>query len=116
MRHKVQGRKFGRRADQRNAMMSNLVRSLIINEKIETTLAKAKEMRSYTEKLITHAKKGTLNNRRQTLKFITDKGVIKKLFTDISEKYKERPGGYTRVTKIGFRRGDAAEMAIIELV
>lgn len=116
MRHRVNRRHLGRTATHKKALMSNLVRALILNEKIETTLPKAKEMRGFAERMITFAKTGTLSGRREALRFITDKDAIKKLFDDIAPKYRDRKGGYTRIVKAGFRRGDAAEMAIIELV
>ena len=109
-------RKFSRPTDQRVAMLKNLTTSLLENGKIETTVAKAKEVRSTAEKMITLGKETTLHSRRNALTFITKEDVVKKLFDEIAPKYADRQGGYTRIIKIGPRRGDAAEMAIIELV
>lgn len=109
-------RKLGRPTDQRIAMLRNLVTSLLANGKIVTTLARAKEVRSIADKMITLGKTNTLHSRRQALSYITDKEVVYKLFEEIAPKYAERQGGYTRVIKAGPRRGDAAETAIIELV
>ena len=109
-------RKFSRPTDQRIAMLKNLTTSLLENGRIETTVAKAKEVRSTAEKMITLGKKNTLHSRRNALTFITKEDVVKKLFDEIAPKYADRNGGYTRIVKIGSRRGDAAEMAVIELV
>ena len=115
-RHGYQGRKLHRERDQREALIKGLADSLVKYESIETTLPKAKEVVPYIEKLITKAKKGDLHNRRQVLQVITDKSVVHTLFTEIGPRYENRPGGYTRITKIGNRRGDNAPMAVIELV
>ena len=109
-------RKFSRPTDQRIAMLKNLTTSLLENGRIETTVAKAKEVRSTAEKMITLGKQNTLHARRNALTYITKEDVVKKLFDEIAPKYADRQGGYTRIVKIGPRRGDAAEMAIIELV
>ena len=109
-------RKLGRTSDQRKAMLRAMVTFLLENGKIETTVTRAKEVRSMTEKMITIGKDNTLHNYRQALKYITKEAVAKKLFDEIAPKYAETKGGYTRMTKIGARRGDAAEMCIIELV
>lgn len=109
-------RKFSRPTDQRIAMLKNLTTSLLENGRIETTVAKAKEVRSTAEKMITLGKTNTLHSRRNALTFITKEDVVKKLFDEIAPKYADRNGGYTRIVKIGSRRGDAAEMAVIELV
>jgi len=109
-------RKLGKATDNRMAMLRNLVTSLLENGRIETTLAKAKEVRSLAEKMITLGKDNTLHSRRQALAFITKEDVVTKVFAEIAPKYAERNGGYTRILKTGPRRGDAAEMAIIELV
>ena len=109
-------RKFSRPTDQRIAMLKNLTTSLLENGRIETTVAKAKEVRSTAEKMITLGKTNTLHSRRNALTFITKEDVVKKLFDEIAPKYADRNGGYTRIVKIGPRRGDAAEMAVIELV
>lgn len=109
-------RKLGRPTDQRIAMLRNLTTSLLENGKIETTVTRAKEVRSTAEKMITLGKTNTLHSRRQAISYITKEDVVKKLFDEIAPKYAERNGGYTRIIKIGPRRGDAAEMCIIELV
>ena len=109
-------RKLGRTTDARMAMLRAMVTYLLENGKIETTLMRAKEVRPLTEKMITLGKTNTLHNKRQALAFITQEDVVKKLFDEISPKYAERNGGYCRITKLGPRRGDCAEMAIIELI
>lgn len=114
--HRVSGRKLSRYKDQRKALLRGLVRDLIIHERITTTLPKAKETRVVAEKLITHGKKGTLHHRRLALAQIPHKRVVAKVFDEVAGRYAERPGGYTRITKLGPRQGDAAEMAVIELV
>ena len=109
-------RKLGRPSDHRRAMMRAMVTFLLEKGKIETTVTRAKEVRSMTEKMITMAKTNSLHSKRQVLAFVTKEDVVKKLFDEVAPKYKERNGGYTRITRLGPRRGDAAEMAIIELV
>ena len=109
-------RKLGRPTAHRNAMLRGMVTLLLANGQVETTLTRAKEVRSMAEKMITLGKKNTLASRRQALAFITKEEVVVKLFNEIAPSYADRNGGYTRVLKIGPRRGDAAEMAIIELV
>ena len=109
-------RKFNMPTDQRKAMLRNLVTSFLENGRIETTLTRAKEVRSLAEKMITLGKTNTLASRRQALAFITKEDVVTKLFNEIAPAYAERNGGYTRILRKGPRRGDAAEMAIIELV
>lgn len=109
-------RKLGRPTDHRKAMLRGMVTYLLENGKIETTVTRAKEVRSMAEKMITLAKEDTLNNKRAALAYITKEDVVKKLFNEIGPKYQSVPGGYTRITKTGPRRGDAAEMCIIELV
>ena len=109
-------RKLGRPTDQRIAMLRNLTTSLLENGKIETTDTRANEVRSTAEKMITLGKTNTLHTRRQAMSYITKEDVVKKLFDEIAPKYADRNGGYTRIIKIGPRRGDAAEMCIIELV
>ncbi len=109
-------RKLNLPTDQRMALLRNLVTSLLENGRIETTVTRAKETRSLAEKMITLGKTNTLHSRRQALAFITKEDVVKKLFDEIAPKYAERNGGYTRVIKTGPRRGDAAPMAIVELV
>lgn len=109
-------RKLGRDTDHRTAMLRAMVTFLLENGKIETTVTRAKEVRSLTEKMITIAKENNLHNQRLVMAFVTKEGVTHKLFTEIAPKYADRKGGYTRITKLGPRRGDAAEMAIIELL
>ncbi len=109
-------RKLGRETAHRTAMLRALVTFLLENGKIETTVSRAKEVSSLTEKFITLAKVENLSNKRAALAFITKEDVVNKLFTEIAPKYSDRNGGYTRITKIGPRRGDAAEMAVIELI
>ncbi|MDD3193387.1 MAG: 50S ribosomal protein L17 [Oscillospiraceae bacterium] len=109
-------RKLGRTTDHRKAMLRAMVTYLLENGKIETTVTRAKEVRSMAEKIITIGKNDSLHSKRQVYSFITKETVAKKVFDEVSPKYKERNGGYTRIIKIGPRRGDAAEMAIIELV
>lgn len=109
-------RKLGRTTDHRMAMLKNMVTFLLENGKMETTVTRAKEVRALTEKYITLAKENTLANKRQAMAFITKESVVKKLFDEIAPAYMERNGGYVRIIKTEARRGDAAEMAIIELV
>lgn len=116
MRHLKSGRKLNRTASHRKAMLSNLAVSLLDKERVITTVAKAKEVRGVVERLITYGKKGTLHAIRLAAKRINNKNVLKKLFEDIAPGYKDREGGYTRVVKLKNRKGDNAEMAIIELV
>ena len=116
MRHGNAHRKLGRTSSHRNAMFRNQLASLIASERIVTTLPKAKELRPIAEKLITLAKNDTVHARRQAAQQVPDDGLIKKLFTVIGPRFSTRPGGYTRIMKLGARRGDAAEMAILELV
>ncbi len=116
MRHKVAGRKLGRNTGHRRAMYRNLVTDLLDYEKITTTDAKAKEVRGLAEKMITLGKKGGLHSRRQALSFIIDKKVAEKVFTELAPRYAERPGGYTRIIKLGPRLGDGAAMIQLELV
>ncbi len=112
----AQYRKLGRESAHRNLMLRNLVTSLFKSGKIITTEAKAKETRRLAEKMITLAKRGDLHARRQALAFITDETVVKNLFEDVAPKYQDKNGGYTRIMKLGPRRGDAAETVILELV
>jgi large subunit ribosomal protein L17 len=116
MRHRVKGRKLGRTASHRKATLIALATALLKHKRIKTTLAKAKETRGIVEKLITKARKGDLHSQKQVMNVIKDKEVVKELFAEIIPKVGERPGGYTRVIKLGNRLGDAASMAIIELV
>jgi large subunit ribosomal protein L17 len=116
MRHNVKGRKLGRTASHRKATINSLITSLLKHKRIRTTLAKAKETRVHSEKLITTARKNNLHSHRQVMDVIKDKEVVKELFSEIIPKIGDRPGGYTRVVKLGYRSGDAAQMAVIELV
>ena len=109
-------RKLGRASDHRKAMLRAMVTFLLENGKIETTVTRAKEVRAMAEKLITLGKENTLHAKRQALAYVTIETVVKKLFDEIAPRYADKNGGYTRIIKIGPRRGDAAEMAIIELV
>lgn len=116
MRHRYKGRQFSRTSSHRKAMFSNMTCSLIEHELIKTTLAKAKELRSYIEPLITVSKSDSVASRRHVFDRLRSKEAVGKLFTNLGPRYKERPGGYVRVLKCGFRAGDNAPMAIIELV
>lgn len=116
MRHQITGRKLGRTTAHRLALYRNLVTDLLKYEKIVTTEAKAKEVRGLAEKMITLGKEGTLSSRRRALTFVTDKKVVEKLFDTLATRYMERPGGYTRLFKLGPRVGDGAPMAKLELV
>ena len=116
MRHRVARRKLGRTSEHRMALLRNLSTALLDKERITTTLTKAKELRSFAEKLVTMSKKETLHARRLVLRHIHDRKVVAKLFDTLSARYSQRPGGYTRIIKLGPRRGDHAEMALIELV
>ncbi len=116
MRHRVSGRKFDRPSDERRALFRILVADLIRHERLKTTEAKAKEVRPLAEKLITLGKDGSLHARRQALAYVNDKDVVKKLFEEIAPRFASRPGGYTRIIKLGPRLGDGAAMAQLELV
>jgi large subunit ribosomal protein L17 len=116
MRHQKSGRKLNRSASHRWALMRNLITSLLRDEKIKTTDAKAKELRRWADRVITLGKQGSLHARRQVLGIVQDKAVVRKLFDTLAPRFKDRPGGYTRIIKIGIRRGDAAPLSIIELV
>jgi large subunit ribosomal protein L17 len=116
MRHGVSGRKLGVTSTHRLAMLRSMATALIKHEQISTTLPKAKELRPYVERIITLGKRGGLHARRQAYAQIRDEKVVDKLFTTIAERYKTRAGGYTRVLKAGVRFGDAADMAVIELI
>ncbi len=109
-------RKLGRTTDHRKAMLRAMVTFLLEKGRIETTVTRAKEVRAMTEKMITLGKENTIHNKRQVMTFVTKEDVMKKLFDEISPKYADKNGGYTRIIKTGPRRGDAAEMAIIELI
>ena len=116
MRHGYAHRRLGRTVEHRKAMLANMACSLIEHEQIKTTLPKAKELRPYVEKLITLAKRGDLHARRQAIAQIRQEAPVKKLFEALAERYRDRQGGYARVLKAGFRYGDMAPMAIVELV
>ena len=116
MRHRVEGRTLGRRTEHREALLQNLVAQLIKHERITTTEAKAREARKLAEKVITKGKGGSLNERRLAMGLLTDKQAVSKLFDDLGPRYADRPGGYTRMLKLMPRKGDAAPMALLELV
>ena len=116
MRHRLSGRKLGRTSAHRKALLKNMAAALIKHEQIKTTLPKAKELAPHVEKLITLGKRGDLHARRQAFAALRDNAMVEKLFSTIAERYGSRQGGYTRIMKAGFRYGDAAPMAVIELV
>jgi len=116
MRHRVKGRKLNRTASHRKATLSSLAQALFMKDRIETTVAKAKELRPYAERLITRAKKGDLHSRREVLRYLKRPEVVDRLFHEIAPDYEDRDGGYTRIVKLGYRKSDAAEIAVIELV
>ena len=116
LRHKISGRQFGRASGPRRAMFRIMVTDLLRHGQIKTTVAKAKAIRPLTEKMVSLGKGGTLHDRRQAAAFITDKSVVKAVFDEIAPRFEERNGGYTRITRLGVRSGDAAEMALIELI
>jgi large subunit ribosomal protein L17 len=115
MRHLNSGRKLSRTGSHRKAMMRNLVTSLMEHEHVRTTDAKAKELRRVAERLITLAKRGTLDARRRAAAYVRTQAVVRKLFSEVAERFKDRQGGYTRIVKIGYRHGDAARLSVIEL-
>jgi large subunit ribosomal protein L17 len=116
MRHRVAGRKLSRHTQHRELMFRNMLVSLLQYERIKTTLAKGKELRSWADRIISLGKKGTLHAKRRAFALLRDKGIVKKLFDDIAPKLKDREGGYTRVYKMGWRQGDGAPMSLVELV
>ena len=116
MRHMKSGRKLNRTSSHRKAMFRNMATSLLRHERITTTVPKAKELRGVVDRCITYAKKGSLHHRRLAARYITDTEVLPTLFTEYADRYSARPGGYTRIIRVGWRKGDAAEMAIIELI
>ena len=116
MRHRVAGKKLGRKTAHRMMMFRNMVTSLLDKERIQTTLDRAKAIRPLTEKMITLGKRETLHARRQALAFVKDPAVVSKLFDTLAPRFSQRPGGYTRIIRLGFRDGDGAQMAIIELI
>ena len=116
MRHNKSGKRLGRNSSHRSAMMRNMVTSLLEHEKITTTDARAKELRKLAERMITLGKRGDLHARRQAMQVVRDRKVVGKLFEMVAPRYKERPGGYTRIVKLGARHGDNASLSLIELV
>ena len=116
MRHRNSGRRFNRNSSHRKAMFANMAAALLKHEQIKTTLPKAKDLRGIVDRLITLGKRGDLHARRQAFALLRDDATTAKLFGDLAERYKDRPGGYTRVLKAGFRYGDMAPMSFIELV
>lgn len=116
MRHAVRGRKLGRTTSHREALFRNQLQSLVDKERIITTLPKAKELRPIAEKVITRGKGGTVHDRRWVLRWVLNRDLVKKLFDEIAPRFRERPGGYLRIVKLGPRQGDGAEMAVLELV
>ncbi|HEX6490940.1 MAG TPA: 50S ribosomal protein L17 [Gaiellaceae bacterium] len=116
MRHRKSGRKLGRDSSHRKALYANLTASLIEHGRIKTTVAKAKEVRPVAEEMITLGRRGDVPARRQALAFLRSQDVVHKLFSDVGPRFSERPGGYSRIVKLGPRQGDAAEMAYLELV
>jgi large subunit ribosomal protein L17 len=116
MRHRVAGRKLSRHTQHRELMFRNMLVSLLQHERIQTTLAKGKELRSWADKIISLGKKGTLHARRQAFALLRDEGIVKKLFDKIAPKLKDREGGYTRVYRLGWRQGDGAPLSLVELV
>ena len=116
MRHLKSGRKLSRTSSHRWALIRNLVTSLLREEKIQTTDPKAKELRRWADRVITLGKQGSLHARRQALGIVQDKAVVRKLFDSIAPRFKDRPGGYTRIIKVGIRHGDAAPISLVELV
>ena len=116
MRHHVAGRKLSRHTQHRELMFRNMLVSLLQYERIKTTLAKGKELRSWADKMISLGKQGTLHARRRAFALLRDKGIVKKLFDEIAPKFKDREGGYTRVYRLGWRQGDGAPLSLVELV
>ena len=116
MRHRLRSRKLGRNSAHRKAMYRNMVTSLLQHERIETTDAKAKEVRRIAEKMITLGKRGSLHARRQALRVIRSRDVAAKVFDELADRYRDRAGGYTRVLKLGIRRGDAAALSVVQLL
>jgi len=116
MRHRVGGRKLQRKTSHRLAMLANMVCSLLEHERITTTVPKAKEARRMAERIITLGKKGGLSNIRLAGRTVKDKAILTKVFSELKDRYATRPGGYTRILRVGVRKGDAAEMALLELV
>lgn len=116
MRHRKQGRGLSRSPSHRKAMLNNLAASVLDSERVQTTTAKAKEVRRLVERLITFGKRNDLHARRQVLRVIHNESVVAKLFGPLADRYADRPGGYTRIVRVGHRQGDAADMSILELI
>ena len=116
MRHRVSGRKFDRQPGHRKMMFRTLVTDLLKHGHVKTTAAKAREVKPMAEKMVTLGKSGSLHARRQAAAFITEDAVVRTVFNDLADRYRDRPGGYTRMIKLGPRKGDASEMALLELV
>ena len=116
MRHNKKGTHLGKTTSHKKALVENMAASLIEHKSIKTTHAKAREVKRYVERLITYAKKGSLHHRRLAFKFLQNKAAVTELFDEIGPKYTERPGGYTRIIKLGFRKGDAAAISMLEFV
>ena len=116
MAHRVDGRKLNRPTGERIALYRGLVTDFLRHGKVQTTVAKAKEIKGIAEKMITLGKKGTIHHRRMALAYLTDEEVVRKVFGELAERYRERPGGYTRLMLAGYRKGDAAPLALLELV
>ena len=116
MRHRVAGRKLSRHTRHRELMFRNMLVSLLQHERIKTTLAKGKELRSWADKIISLGKQGTLHARRRAFALLRDEGIVKRLFDQIAPKFKDREGGYTRIYRLGWRQGDAAPLSLVELV
>ena len=116
MRHRVAGRKLSRHTQHRELMFRNMLVSLLQHERIKTTLAKGKELRSWADRIISLGKQGTLHAKRRAFALLRDKGMVKKLFDEIAPKFKDREGGYSRVYRLGWRHGDAAPLSLVELV
>ena len=116
MRHRMSGRKLNRTSAHRKSMFANMTASLLLHEQIKTTKPKAKDLRTFVDKMITLGKRGDLHARRQAMSFLRDKEVVSKLFDALADRYKDRQGGYSRVLAAGYRYGDSAPMAIIEMV
>ncbi len=116
MRHRVDYRKLGMKTEHRLAVLRNLLTSLIIYESIKTTVARAKELQRFAEKIITYGKKGSLHHKRLAMRYLRSREALKKLFEELANRYKDRNGGYTRISRLRYRKGDGAEISVIELV
>lgn len=116
MRHMKKGRHLSRTSDHRKALLSNLAVSVLVHERIQTTEAKAKEVRGLVDRIITWGKRGDLHARRLAVRYVRDRSIVKKVFDELAPRYRERPGGYTRIVKLGYRYGDNAPVVMMELV